>query len=195
MGACAGLVAVVVSLLGAHAVLAAPPEAAAFALQGAAASMTNDDVIKMAKAGIAEDVIVTAIRQAPRRNFDLTATGLIELKLGKVPDSVVRAMQALDAPKPDPSPAPPPVAPPPAPAPAVSAPPRPAPLSPSVAPPSTPPAPAAAPLVPQEPGAPGELFAVGSSGGLTTLERVRLRDVKNGPSLEYFFDGSSSSAV
>ena len=58
--------------------------------------MTNEDVIKMSKAGLAEDVIITAIRQAPKRNFDLTASGLIELKLGKVPDAIVRAMQALE---------------------------------------------------------------------------------------------------
>jgi hypothetical protein len=201
MGVCAGLVAVIVNLVGAPAVLAPPPHAAAFTLQGAAAPMTNDDVIKMAKAGLAEDVIITAIRQAPRRNFDLTATGLIELKLGKVPDAIVRAMQAIEPPKADPPPAPPPIASPapPAPADSVAAPPRPAPPTPSVAPPpavSAPSsAPAAAPMAPQEPGRPGELFAVGSSGGLTTLERVRLREVKNGQSIEYFVDGSASSSV
>jgi hypothetical protein len=147
--------------------------------------MTNEDVIKMAKAGIAEDVIITAIRQAARRNFDLSANGLIELKLGKVPDAIVRAMQAAEPVKTaDPAPAPPPV-------------------RPAVPAPSRPPAPAATPpvpLSPQEPMTPGELFFVMASGGLMPLERVKLREAKANRSrsqqdIEFYLDGSSSPVV
>jgi hypothetical protein len=168
--------------------------------------MTNEDVIKMSKAGLAEDVIITAIRQAARRNFDLTANGLIELKLGKVPDAIVRAMQAMDPAKtPDSAPAPAPAVTP-APAPPVAAPARPAapmptPASPPPAPtPAPPPAAAAVPMTPQEPGAPGELFFVTSSGGLTALERVRLREAKavrsrSQQDIEFYVEGSSSPVV
>jgi hypothetical protein len=202
MDVCAGLVAVVVSL-GVHTV-AAPPSAtmAAFALQGGTtAAMTNEDVIKMSKAGLAEDVIITAIRQAPKRTFDLTANGLIELKLGKVPDAIVRAMQALEPTKTSEpvSPPPPAVTPPPPSAPAVSAPPPPPAAVP--APPLPPPAASAAvPTTLQEPGVPGELFFVTSSGGLTALERVRLREAKANRSrsqqdIEFYLEGSSSPVV
>jgi hypothetical protein len=213
MGVCAGFVAVVVSL-GGHAV-AAPPSSttAAFALQsGTTAAMTNEDVIKMSKAGLAEDVIITAIRQAPKRNFDLTANGLIELKLGKVPDAIVRAMQALEPPKTSEpvSPPPPAVTPPPA-ASAVSAPARPSapmptpePAPPPAAVPAPPPPPTAAsaavPTTVQEPGVPGELFFVTATGGLTALERVRLREAKATRSrsqqdIEFYLEGSSSPVV
>jgi hypothetical protein len=206
MGVCAGLVAVVVSL-GVQTV-AAPPSStkAAFALQsGTTAAMTNEDVIKMSKAGLAEDVIITAIRQAPKRNFDLTASGLIELKLGKVPDAIVRAMQALEPPKTSEpvSPPPPAVTPPPLPAPAVSAPARPSAPMPTPDPASPPPPTAASAAVPttvQEPGVPGELFFVTATGGLTALERVRLREAKANRSrsrqdIEFYLEGSSSPVV
>ena len=209
MGACAGLVAVVVSLIGVHAVVpASASTAAALAPQGGTtAAMTNEDVIKMSRAGLAEDVIVTAIRQAPRRNFDLTANGLIELKLGKVPDAIVRAMQALEPAKVSEPVPPPAVTPPPPSAPAVTAPARPATPSPAPVPPPAPvPAPppsaasSAVPATPQEPGAPGELFFVTATGGLTALERVRLREAKATRSgsrqdIEYYFEGSSSPVV
>jgi hypothetical protein len=202
MDVCAGLVAVVVSL-GVHAV-AAPPSStmAAFALQGGTtAAMTNEDVIKMSKAGLAEDVIITAIRQAPKRTFDLTANGLIELKLGKVPDAIVRAMQALEPTKTsEPVSTPPPaVTPPPPTAPGVSAPAPPPAAVP--APPLPPPAASAAvPTTLQEPGVPGELFFVTASGGLTALERVRLREAKANRSrsqqdIEFYLEGSSSPVV
>jgi hypothetical protein len=199
MGVCAGLVVIVVSL-GVQAV-AAPPSStkAAFVLQsGTTAAMTNEDVIKMSKAGLAEDVIITAIRQAPKRNFDLTANGLIELKLAKVPDAIVRAMQALEPPRTSE-----PVSPPPPPAPAVSAPARPAAPMPTPDPAPPPPptgASAAVPTTVQEPGMPGELFFVTATGGLTALERVRLREAKANRSrskqeIEFYIEGSSSPVV
>jgi len=55
-------------------------------------------------------------------------------------------------------------------------------------------------MTPQEPGAPGELFFVTASGGLTALERVRLREAKTGRSraqqdIEFYLEGSSSPVV
>lgn len=208
MGACAGLVTVIVSLAAVRGVAAPVAYAAEFAQQGgASATMTNQDVIKMSKAGIAEDVILTAIRQAAKRSFDLSADGLIELKLGKVPDAIVRAMQSLDPPKAVDPPLPPPVvSPPPAPAPvAASSRPAPAP-APAPPPPPTPvSAPAstttaASPAIPQEPAAPGELFFVTTAGTLTGLERVRLREAKAGRSraqqdIEFYVDGAGSPVV
>jgi hypothetical protein len=182
MGVCAGLVAAVVSLIGVHAFVPAPSSTAAFAVQsGTTAAMTNEDVIRMAKAGLAEDVIITAIRQAPKRNFELGASGLIELKLGKVPDAIVRAMQALEPPKTsEPASPPPPVTLPPPAAPAVSA--RRLPAVPM--PHAPPPAPVPARQSPRRRLpcrrrrrnlARGRIVFVTATGGLTALERVRLR--------------------
>src|SRR5262245_24955012 len=101
----AGVAALAVGLFA----LLAPVRASLGAtLQGSPAPMTNQDVVKMVAAGLAEDVIMTAIRQAPRRAFDLTASGLIDLKLAHVPDAIVRAMQATDS---EPAAVPPPAAP------------------------------------------------------------------------------------
>jgi len=68
------------------------------------------------------------------------------------------------------------------------------------APPSPTAASAAVPTAPQEPAAPGELFFVTATGGLTALERVRLREAKANRSrsqqeIEFYFDGSSSPVV
>jgi hypothetical protein len=214
------LVTLVVSVVGAP-VVAAPWEVpASGALQGStSAAMTNQDVVKMVGAGLAEDVIVTAIRQAARRSLDLTPTGLIELKLAKVPDSIIRAMQALEGeaakPAPDPRPADPrppamstPAASPttspsPRPAPAASAPPPPPPM-----PPASTPAPSGTTAMLQEPAILGEVFAVPTTTGAPTpLERVRMRDAKVGgprsqgafrPSVQdytFYFDGAASPAT
>ena len=210
------LVTLVVSGVGAP-VVAAPREiSAGGALQGATSTgMTNQDVVKMVGAGLAEDVIVTAIRQAARRSLDLTPTGLIELKLAKVPDSIIRAMQAIEAetkPAPDPRPADPrppamsaPAASPPAsprPAPAVPAPP---PSMPAAAPP---PAPSGTMAMLQEPAILGEVFGISmTTGAPTPLERVRMRDAKVGgprsqgafrPSVQdysFYFEGAASPAT
>jgi hypothetical protein len=37
--------------------------------------MTNDDVVQLVTAGLSEQVIITSIRQAPTKDFDLTPTG------------------------------------------------------------------------------------------------------------------------
>lgn len=88
-----------------------------------ASAMTNDDVLQMVGAGLAESVITTAIRQAKSKRFDLAPTGLIALKKAGVSDAVIVAMQS-DPPAPPPAapaaaPAPPPAAVSPAPAPRV----------------------------------------------------------------------------
>jgi hypothetical protein len=209
-------VTLVVGVVGAP-VVAAPREiSAGGALQGATSTgMTNQDVVKMVSAGLAEDVIVTAIRQAARRSLDLTPTGLIELKLAKVPDSIIRAMQAIEAetarPATDARPADP--RPPAMSTPAASPPasPRPAPAA-----PPPPPMPAAAPppassgatAMLQEPAILGEVFGISlTTGAPTPLERVRMKDAKVGgprsqgafrPSVQdysFYFDGASSPAT
>jgi hypothetical protein len=55
-------------------------------------AMTNDDVVRMVKAGLSEDIIISAIQAAKERQFTLTPDGLIQLKTNGVPDRVVAAM-------------------------------------------------------------------------------------------------------
>jgi hypothetical protein len=66
-----------------------------------AAAMTNADVVNMVRAGLSEDVIRRAIRQAAARSFDLGPTGLIDLKKAGVPDSVIAVMQGAGSPADD----------------------------------------------------------------------------------------------
>ena len=58
-------------------------------------AMTNADVIEMVGAALSEQVIITSIRQAPAKDFDLTPTGLIALKKAGVSDAVVLVMQEV----------------------------------------------------------------------------------------------------
>jgi len=58
-----------------------------------ASKMTNDDVVQLVAAGLSEQVIITSIRQAPTKGFDLSPTGLIALKKANVPDAVIAVMQ------------------------------------------------------------------------------------------------------
>jgi hypothetical protein len=60
----------------------------------AAPAMRNKDVIDMTTSGLSEDVVIDAIRHAPKCRFDLTAAGLIALKKAKVADAVIRTMQS-----------------------------------------------------------------------------------------------------
>lgn len=69
----------------------------------AASRMTNAEVIELVTAGLSEQVIITAIRQATGRDFDITPTGLIALKKAKVPDAVIVVMQEKGAPEQTPS--------------------------------------------------------------------------------------------
>jgi len=62
------------------------------------APLTNADVVKMVKAGLAETTIVAAIA-AHDTQFDLSSTGLQALNQGGVSSKVIRAMLAADAKK------------------------------------------------------------------------------------------------
>jgi hypothetical protein len=80
-------------------------------------TMNNDVVIRMVKAGLAEDVIVTTIDASPG-TYDTTADGLIALKQAGVGDKVIAAIVAKNTapaaapppaqPKSDAAPTPPP---------------------------------------------------------------------------------------
>ena len=105
-------------------------------------ALDNNAIIKLVKAGLSDDLIVTTINAQPG-NYDVSTDGLIALKTGGASDKVVSAI-VLKA-----STAPP--APPVAPAPPVTpvAPAPPTPPVPPVAPaPPTPPAPSVAPVTP-----------------------------------------------
>jgi curli biogenesis system outer membrane secretion channel CsgG len=56
--------------------------------------LTNDDIIKMTKAGLDEDVIVGTM-QSNANAFDLSPDGLISLKKGGVSSKVLHVMQSL----------------------------------------------------------------------------------------------------
>jgi hypothetical protein len=71
----------------------APPPPATIAAAPAKAGMTNADVIKMAAAGLSEQVITNAIRQEQVTSFDVSTSALIELKNAHVPDGTIAAMQ------------------------------------------------------------------------------------------------------
>jgi len=53
--------------------------------------LTNDDVIKMAKAGLSESVVVAKIQANPG-NYDTSSSGLIALKKNGVTDNEIRAI-------------------------------------------------------------------------------------------------------
>jgi len=78
-----------------------------------APGMTNADVIKLAKAGFSEELIIGSIRESKKRSFRLDADSMVELKNGGVSERVIRAMLS-----PDEAPRALPVAAPPAPEPA-----------------------------------------------------------------------------
>lgn len=54
-------------------------------------ALTNEDVVKMVKAGLPESTVVLAIQQGEPR-FDTSASALVALKQGGVPSSVMEAM-------------------------------------------------------------------------------------------------------
>lgn len=62
-----------------------------FALAGAAHAQSVDDVIKLTKEGIGEDVIVTMVQKA-EKGFDLKAEDVINLKKAGVSEKVIAAM-------------------------------------------------------------------------------------------------------
>jgi hypothetical protein len=62
-------------------------------LNAAQASIGNDDILSMCKAGLSIDVVVNAINAATEHRFDLTPQALIRLAQAGVPDIVIREMQ------------------------------------------------------------------------------------------------------
>jgi outer membrane lipoprotein SlyB len=65
----------------------------AFAASAIAAPMTNDDVIKLAKAGLGDATILQAIDGA-ENGFDTSTDGLVKLKQGGVSDAVIQKILA-----------------------------------------------------------------------------------------------------
>lgn len=62
-----------------------------FSLSRAQEPLTNDSVVKMVKAGISEDVILSMVKTQPAK-YTVTPDQLIALKVAGVPDKVVAAM-------------------------------------------------------------------------------------------------------
>jgi hypothetical protein len=56
--------------------------------------MTNADVIDLRKAGLDDDTLVAALRDAASVRFDLSPAGLKALLAAKVSNKVIAAMRA-----------------------------------------------------------------------------------------------------
>jgi hypothetical protein len=54
-------------------------------------SMNNDSIIKLCKAGLSDDLIVSTVKASPS-NFDASADGIIALKTGGASDKVISAV-------------------------------------------------------------------------------------------------------
>lgn len=68
------------------------------------APLTNDDVIKMVKGGLADATVMQAI-DAAEPGFDTSPDGLVKLKQGGVSDGVIQRIMARKAAAPVPAPA------------------------------------------------------------------------------------------
>ncbi len=67
-----------------------------------AAPMTNDDVIKMVKGGLGEDVVIQSINAAEPK-FDTSPDGLVKLKQGGVNDRIIQQIMSRSAGAPAPA--------------------------------------------------------------------------------------------
>lgn len=65
---------------------------AGFPAQAQTGTLTNDDIVKLAGAGLGDDLIITTIRGATAVSFDLEPAGLIDLKSNGLSDNVLAAM-------------------------------------------------------------------------------------------------------
>jgi hypothetical protein len=73
--------------------------------------LTNQSIIKMARANVSDDIIIAKIRQSKTR-FDLSTDGIVQLKEAGVSDRVLSVMMsAADTPKSEPATKPPAVSP------------------------------------------------------------------------------------
>ncbi|HYE76244.1 MAG TPA: hypothetical protein VEF04_23060 [Blastocatellia bacterium] len=61
----------------------------------AVSTMTNQDVIKLVRAGISDDIVITKIKQS-RTKFDLSTDGLVQLKTAGVSERVLAVMMNPD---------------------------------------------------------------------------------------------------
>lgn len=60
--------------------------------QSQTGTLTNDDIVKLANAGLGDDLIIATIRGATAASFDLNPEGLINLKAEGLSDTVLAAM-------------------------------------------------------------------------------------------------------
>lgn len=63
------------------------------------APLSNKDVIKLAKLGLGDDVVIAKIKQATVIDFDLTTDGLVQLKQSSVSGRIIAAMLEKTTPK------------------------------------------------------------------------------------------------
>jgi hypothetical protein len=68
--------------------------------------LTNEDVVKLSKAGLGDDVVIAKINQAPQVDFKLDPDSLIALKQQGVSKEVISAMLKRTTPTPQAAPAP-----------------------------------------------------------------------------------------
>lgn len=62
-----------------------------------AQTMGNDDVVKMVRAGLSDEIVLGAIRGASNSNFDVSVDGLTSLQNAHISSRVITAMQESSA--------------------------------------------------------------------------------------------------
>lgn len=58
------------------------------------AALTNADIIKLVRADLSADIVLTTIESAKEVDFDLSTAGLVGLKESGVSDTIIHAMQS-----------------------------------------------------------------------------------------------------
>lgn len=66
----------------------------------------NDELIKLAKAGLSEDILLAVVAKADKSKYDISADGLLKLKVGGVSDKVIASILGISVATPAPAPAP-----------------------------------------------------------------------------------------
>lgn len=64
--------------------------------QSGSAALTNEDIVKMTKAGLSEALVIAAVRNAEQKQFDTSPEGLINLKKAGVSEAVIAVMMTTD---------------------------------------------------------------------------------------------------
>jgi hypothetical protein len=82
-----------------------PVSKSASTTRSALKPMGNADVVKMAKAGLGEDLVIASIRKATKTAFDTNVDGLVALKEAGVSDRVIAVMMDPKSPLDVPAPA------------------------------------------------------------------------------------------